>query len=100
MNTSVETKLARDAETLSNLGVTLAQQGKLDQAIPTLREAVRLKPDYAQAQHNLGVALAHQGRPDEAVACFRQALQCKPDYAEACYNLGNVLAELSEARAS
>ncbi len=96
MNTPVEAGLARDAETLSNLGVTLAQQGKLDQAIPTLREAVRLKPDYAKAQHNLGVALAHQGRPDEAVGCFRQALQCKQDYAEACYNLGNVLAELKQ----
>src|SRR5260370_1230573 len=95
MNISADT-MARDAETLSNLGVTLAQQGKLDQAIPTLREAVRLKPDYAKAQHNLGVALAHQGRPDEAVGCFRQALQCKQDYAEACYNLGNVLAELKQ----
>src|SRR6266446_619126 len=81
------------AEELGSLGLTLAEQGKLDEAIATLREAVRLRPDFAQVQHNLGVALAHHGQPEEAIACFRQALHSKPDYAEACYNLGNVLAE-------
>ena len=31
-----------------NLGVALKDQGKLDEAIAEYREAIRLKPDYAE----------------------------------------------------
>ena len=33
-------------------------QGKLEEAIAEYREAIRLKPDYADAHHNLGICLA------------------------------------------
>jgi Flp pilus assembly protein TadD len=72
-------------------GVTLAGMRKLPEAVAELGQAVRLRPDFAQAHHNLGVALAELGNLDEAVACLRQALNLQPDYAEAYYNLGNVL---------
>ena len=41
-------------------------QGKLDEAIAAYREAIRLKPDYAEAHYNLGIALRGQGKLDEA----------------------------------
>src|SRR6266852_2718928 len=64
---------------------------KLPEAVAELRQAVHLRPDFAQAHHNLGVALAELGHLDEAALCLRQALTLQPDYAEAYYNLGNVL---------
>ena len=80
-----------DADAHSNLGLALAAQGKLDEAIAEYREAIRLQPDSAEAHYNLGIALAHQGKLDEAVAEYRTAIRLKPDYAEAHCNLGHLL---------
>src|SRR5208282_232427 len=44
-----------------NLGVVLAGQGKLDEAIWQYRRALELKPDYVDAYNNLGNVLAAQG---------------------------------------
>ena len=38
-----------------------ARQGKLDEAIAEFREAIRLKPDHAEAHYNLGIALEQPG---------------------------------------
>ncbi len=74
-----------------NLGIALAGQGKVDEAVAAFREAIRLKPDYAEAHNNLGIALAGQGKVDEAVAEHREAIRLKPDYALAHTNLGIAL---------
>ena len=73
-------------------------QGKLEEAIASYRQAVRLKPDYAEAYNNLGNALKDQGKLEEAIASYQQALRLKPDYAEAHNNLGNALTRSREAR--
>ena len=71
------------AEAHSNLGSTLQELGRLDEAEVSYRQAIVLKPDYALAHNNLGVALQELGRLDEAEASCRQAIALKPDYAEA-----------------
>jgi tetratricopeptide (TPR) repeat protein len=76
----------------TNLGVALAEQGKLDEAIWHYTEALRIEPNFLQAHINLGGALAGRGKSDEAVAQYSEALLIKPDFADAHYNLGNVLA--------
>ena len=76
------------------LGGMLFRQGRLQEAIGHYDQALRLKPDFAEAQNNLGVALAQLGRMPEAVERFEQTLHIKPDYAEAHYNLGLALADL------
>ena len=48
-----------------------------------LQQALRIKPDYAEAHYNLGVALAQAGRIPEAIEHLQQALRIKPDYAQA-----------------
>jgi tetratricopeptide (TPR) repeat protein len=76
----------------NNLGVALAGQGKIDEAIVQYSEALRTKPNYANAHNNLGVALDDQGKIDEAIAQYIEALRIRPDYANAHINLGVALA--------
>ncbi len=75
----------------SHLGLALRDEGKLDEAIAAYRQAIRIKPDYADAYSNLGAALLEQGKLDDAIAAFRQAIRIKPDYVQAFSNLGNAL---------
>ena len=70
------------------LGSALMHQGKLDEAIRQFQEAIRLKPDCADAHSNLGLAFARKGQFDEAIRQFQEALRLKPDYADAHNNLG------------
>ena len=83
------------ADELNGLGITLAQQGRLDEAIADFRRALEINPDLAQAHHNLGIALQEQGRLEEAAASYRRAVELKPDYASAYNYLGMALKDLS-----
>ena len=101
-----QTHLYRDLETLwrdtlaknpnawiaqSDLGFILWQNGKTEDAIEHMEQALRLKPDFAEAHNNLGNALFQSGRRQEAIKQYEQALQLKPDFPGAHYNLGVVL---------
>jgi hypothetical protein len=68
-----------------------------------LRQAVRLRPQAAEAHNNLGLALNALGRFSEAEACFLEALRLQPGYVEGHNNLGSVYKDqgrLAEALAS
>jgi len=75
----------------NNLGITLGMKGQTDEAINQFQEAIRLKPDYADAHYNLGVILDQKGQTDEAINQFQEAIHLNPDFAEAHNNLGNAL---------
>jgi tetratricopeptide (TPR) repeat protein len=66
----------------------LLNQGQTDEAISEYQEAIRLKPDYADAHYNLGLALARKNQIDEAISQYQTALHLKPDSADAHYSLG------------
>ncbi|MBI2815867.1 MAG: tetratricopeptide repeat protein [Acidobacteria bacterium] len=76
----------------NNLGVALAVEGKLDQAIAHYRESIRLTPGFAETHNNLGAALANQGRYEEALAQYYEAIRLKPDYPDPYQNIQIALA--------
>jgi len=80
------------AEVHSNIGGTLAAQGKHKEAEKYFRKAAELAPNYAEAHYNLAVVLTKQGRREEAVRAYQRALRIRPDYAMAHQNLGLLLA--------
>ena len=74
-----------------NLAVDLKAQGRRQEAILHLEEAVRARPDYAVAHNNLAIALLEEGRTGEALSHAEQALRITPDNPATLVNLGIVL---------
>jgi tetratricopeptide (TPR) repeat protein len=66
---------------LNNQGFQLMSEGRYDEAIPVLQQAVNSFPsgttdlNYAYALFNLGQSLRLAGRPDEAIPILEQRLQ-------------------------
>jgi tetratricopeptide (TPR) repeat protein len=77
----------------NNLGMDLAADGRLGEAVRHYEAAIRLKPDYVSARVNLGNALVTQGRLSDAVASYRAALAMEPLNGEALADAGNALAQ-------
>ena len=50
-------------------------------AVSEFREAVRLKPDLAEAHGNLAIIYAKQGRIAEARTAYATAVRLRPDLA-------------------
>ena len=61
----------------------------LESAIAAYDEAIRRKPDYAEAYNNRGAVKDDLGRPEDAIADYDEAVRLKPDLAEAYNNRGN-----------
>ncbi len=78
------------------LGVALANDGKLNDAIGEYQEAIRIKPDYAAEHYDLGNALARDGQINEAILQLREAIRLKPDYDKAFSSLGTVLGKAGQ----
>ena len=68
---------------------------KYDRAIEDYNEALRLKPDFAQAYSDRGAAWYFKGEYQKAIADYDQAIQLEPDNARAYTNRG---ARLSQDR--
>ncbi len=81
------------AEAVTNLGVTLAQQGRWADAIAAYRKAISLPiyPSPEVAYANLGWAYLNLGKPREAEESYRAAIQLQPSFPQAYYFLGVVL---------
>ena len=79
----------------NNLGTALLQDGRIADAMFHFEEAVRIKPDYADAYTNMGVAMmAFQGKPEEAIPYYFRALQVKQNDERLHNNLANSLSDL------
>ncbi|MDR0781106.1 MAG: tetratricopeptide repeat protein [Pseudomonadales bacterium] len=83
--------IRRDASFYTNLGITLVELKRADDAIAAYRESLALKPDNAQVCSNLANLLERRRERQEAEALYRQAVALKPNYATALANLGTLL---------
>jgi protein O-GlcNAc transferase len=70
----------RKSDRLIALGITLADQGRLDDSIVVFREVVRAHPESAIGWFNLGEAYRRHGWTQKAVRAYQCALAINPDY--------------------
>jgi len=81
-------------------GASNAGLMQFDAAIDSYKQALKIKPDYAEAYYNMGVALNDKGDPEAAIESYKQALKIKPDYAEAYNNMGVALNDKGDPEAA
>jgi Tfp pilus assembly protein PilF len=72
-------------------GLILAGEGRDAEAARSFRQALSIKPDWAEAHSLLGSTLAETGNYKEAEAELRKAVTLKPNYAEGWNFLGQFL---------
>ena len=82
------------AQAHMNLGNALREDGRIEEALPHLRQALHLQPSPF-AHNNLGLALAGRGDLQAAIH-FRRALEMDPGYPEPYLNLALELAAQGE----
>ena len=82
------------------LGVAMTATGREAEAIPALRRAIELAPDYLPAQLRLGKLLRTAGDWDESGNLYRQVVERHPDSARAHYGLGRVQFARGETQAA
>ncbi len=72
----------------TNLGIALAAEGKIDEAVSHYRLALQVKPNDDTTHYNFANALKKQGADEEAIAHYREALRINPYYSKAHNNIG------------
>jgi Flp pilus assembly protein TadD len=72
----------------NNLGVAYQSLGHYQEAMKSFNQAVKIKPDYADAHYNLGVTYGALGRSKDEIEKYKLAIKIRPDYVKAYYNLG------------
>ena len=75
----------------SNIAFSAELAGRIEEAIRSYREVLRLNPTRTKAYNGLGRVLQASGDTAGAERRFRRALQINPEYVNAHVNLGNLL---------
>jgi len=77
-----------------NLGFYCGTAGLHQEAIDAYTQALRIRPDLAEAFYYLGLSYSALQKYSDAIDAFKQAIRIKPHYLEALYNLGVALEDL------
>ena len=74
----------------ANLGVTLANLGRLDDAIIHLNKAIQIDPKNSPAHHSLASLLQKQGKLDQALVHYNKAIEMGLQTAQIYYDLARL----------
>lgn len=91
---------ADDPVALFNQGQELHEKGDLDGAVKLYDEAIKVLPEFPEAEYQRASALQTLGKLDAAEKGFRRAVELRPDWSLALTGLGSLLVreeKLSEA---
>jgi Flp pilus assembly protein TadD len=88
----------RAAQDYYKSGLLLAGEGREAEAAKAFRQALGIRPDWAEVHSLLGSTLARAGNFVEAEAELRKAVTLKPDYAEGWNFLGEFLKDRGKAQ--
>ncbi len=80
------------------LGVSLAAQGRLEDAAASISRAVKLNPQAVSYHANLGEVLRQAGKREEAAQALNEAIRLDPNNAQSLNNLGIIHYDMRKYR--
>lgn len=78
----------------NQIGASLGNQGRHEEALVYFGKAVNLYPEYVSAWRNRAAALVIIGRDEEALSCIERVLELGAEDVEIWHNKGNTLYNL------
>jgi len=96
---TVPPPVSESAYSLMKNAFALCTSGKCtdaQKAIEYLNEAIKLKPDLAEAYNNRANAYTELKQYDRAIEDYNEAIRLKPNYAHAYYNRGSNYIDLKQ----
>lgn len=91
------TSARAQAEREFELGSALVQEGKYEEALPHLEEAVRLAPDFAPPYNGRALVQESRGETERALADYGACLERDPTFWKAWMNRGSLLSRLGRS---
>ena len=88
--TTVASDLDNVASQYLELGINLANQGKVESALSYFQKAISQQPDLVAAYLALGELLTKSGAVDRAIACYQQGLKHQQTSPELYFRLANL----------
>ena len=79
-----------------DLGNSLQESGRLDEAVAAYKKAIELNPNFSWSYHSLGDVLLKLEKWKEAVAAYKKAVELNPDFSWSYHNLGDALLKLRQ----
>lgn len=80
-----------------SLAVVLSQQGKIKEAIDSLKKAAAIDPREAEYPFKLGLAYNETGDLQQTIASLQQALKLNPRHLRAAYNLALAYSQTNQS---
>jgi len=80
-----------EAEAKFNVGLSHIREGRLDLAIDTIKQAIKLDPKNAFFYKGLGTAYAAKQKWNDAIEAYRKALDLNPYFSDVRNDLGTSL---------
>jgi tetratricopeptide (TPR) repeat protein len=77
-----------------NLGVLYIKEGRAQESIEYLRQALARNPNWSEGKTKLGLALLSTGKYEDALTELNEAIRVDPQNAEACYQLARLLTKM------
>ena len=86
-----------DAEAEFYLGAARHEEDLFSKAVEHYNEAIKLKPQFAEAYFNRAVANTALKKLEEAIEDYDQAIELRPEFVKAYVNRGNMKTQLGKS---
>lgn len=82
------------ATTNYRIGMALAEEGKLKEALACFKDAIQLDPTHVDAHYMLATTYQEINQHHESLKCYQKTIRLQPTHYAAWYNLGYLYQDL------
>ena len=91
LQANAEQDAKEKADALLKEASSLYNEGNMDKALTTVKEAIAISPEYPEAYDQLGFVLLKKGQLDDAINAFNSALKINPRFRTSKTGIGLAL---------